>query len=111
MLTGNPQTDYPRWRSLVFTAIRGNVGSEAGKPIDDDGQYENVDFAISMSYRVGGGLGDAVIQKTIIQGMHRNRRMWLTYEWYAHSADPTKVGLEAVYAYKKLLGGEGPMLT
>jgi hypothetical protein len=102
-LTGSPQVDYPRWRALVFKAIQENVGPEAGKLVDNEGDFENVGFSISMSYRVGGGLGDAVIQIMILRGDRKGRRTWLNYEWYAHSGNPAKVGLEAVAAYKKLL--------
>jgi hypothetical protein len=102
VLTGNPETDYSAWRTLVFKAIQTNIGPEAGALLDGEGDYENVRFVIARGYRVGGGLGDPTVAVTLTNGMRKGRRTLLSYELYAPSADPAKVALDLIEAFHDL---------
>jgi hypothetical protein len=102
-LSGNPQTDYPIWRKLVFEAIRRNIGREAGNPTDDIGDYQNVVFLMDLVDNYGKVKVDIRLTQTL--PTQKRRAVVVEGDWYDYTGDPETFANRLIEAYRQLLHG------
>jgi hypothetical protein len=99
MMTGDPKRDYPVFRKALLDEIAANIGPEAGERLANE-EYQNVVFLVHIADDYGKLEVDVRLKNP---APLRKRRLTMSEDWYAHSADPKKLALDAIRLFRELL--------